>query len=177
MIWTLCKDDRNYGNRSNVNIPWFIFFWVIVKQETKQKRNETQQKRNKIKQERNETRHDRNEMKPKKSSINFKKTKQTLTKRFLHETTIHKIPVADWKTFKIYGKIWLWKKNLEIHRKEEIYLIDTKFLLREAKFNKVTPCNTLKIHLIRPKRLWMCLRTRTICCIMPLVFYVFYHFT
>jgi hypothetical protein len=31
----------------------------------------------------------------KKSSIN-KKTKQTLTKRFfLHETTIHKMPVAD----------------------------------------------------------------------------------
>jgi len=27
-------------------------------------------------------------------------------------------------------------------------LIDTKFLLREEKFNKVTPCNTLQIHLI-----------------------------
>jgi hypothetical protein len=37
--------------------------WVIVKQETKQKRNETS---------RNETRHNRNETKPKKSSINKK---------------------------------------------------------------------------------------------------------
>ena len=24
---------------------------------------------------------------------------------FLHETTIHKIPVADWKTFKIFGNL------------------------------------------------------------------------
>jgi hypothetical protein len=24
----------------------------------------------------------------------------------------HKMPVADWKTFKIYGKIWLWKKKI-----------------------------------------------------------------
>jgi hypothetical protein len=22
------------------------------------------------------------------------------------------MPVADWKTFKIYGKIWLWKKKI-----------------------------------------------------------------
>jgi hypothetical protein len=50
---------------------------VIVKQETKQKRNET--KRNKIKQKRNEIQQKRNEAK-KKSSIN-NKTKQTLTKR------------------------------------------------------------------------------------------------
>ena len=69
------------------------------------KRNETQQKRN-------ETRHNRNKTKPKKSSIN-EKMKQTLTKQFfLHETTIHKMPVADCKTFKIYGKIWLWKKKI-----------------------------------------------------------------
>jgi hypothetical protein len=27
-------------------------------------------------------------------------------------TTIHKMPVVDWKTFKIYGKIWLWKKKI-----------------------------------------------------------------
>jgi hypothetical protein len=25
---------------------------------------------------------------------------------------LHKMPVADWKTFKIYGKIWLWKKKI-----------------------------------------------------------------
>ena len=57
--------------------------WVIVKQETKKKRNETS--RNETK--RNETIHNRNETKPKQSSIN-KKTKQTLTKRFFsHATT------------------------------------------------------------------------------------------
>jgi hypothetical protein len=71
---------------------------VIIKQETKQKWNETQQKRN-------ETKRDTTETKPKKSSIN-KKTNFF----FLHEITIYKMPVADWKTFKIYGKIWLWKK-------------------------------------------------------------------
>ena len=69
------------------------------KRRNETKRNETQQKRNKIKQKRNET-------KPKKSSINKKK------RFFLHETTIHQMPVADWKTFKIYGKIWLWKKKI-----------------------------------------------------------------
>jgi hypothetical protein len=60
---------------------------VIVKQETKQKgnktsrnetkRNETQQKRNKIKQKRNEANQD------KQNHRKFKKTKQTITKRFL----------------------------------------------------------------------------------------------
>ena len=54
---------------------------VIVAQETKRDTMETKQ--------------DKAETKPKKSSIN-KKNKQTLTKRFfLHETTIHKMPVAD----------------------------------------------------------------------------------
>jgi hypothetical protein len=47
---------------------------VIVKQETKQDKAETKKIINKLK----------------------KKTKQTLTKRFfLHETTIHKMPVVD----------------------------------------------------------------------------------
>jgi hypothetical protein len=69
---------------------------VIVKQETKQKRNKTKrnkQKRNETKRDttetkRNEARRDTTETKrnQQKSSIN-KKTKQTLTKRFfLHET-------------------------------------------------------------------------------------------
>jgi hypothetical protein len=47
---------------------------------------------------------------------NPKKNHQWIKKRnkhiFLHETTILKMPVADWKTFKIYGKIWLWKKKI-----------------------------------------------------------------
>ena len=78
------------------------------------KRNETQQKRNKIKQKetkRNETQQKRNETK---KIINKfkKKPKQSLTKWiFLHETTIRKMPVADCKTFKVYGNIWLWKKK------------------------------------------------------------------
>jgi hypothetical protein len=60
---------------------------MIVKQETKQKgnkasrnerkRNETQQKRNKIKQKRNEANQDKQIIE------NLKKTKQTITKRFL----------------------------------------------------------------------------------------------
>jgi hypothetical protein len=57
---------------------------VIVKQETKQKQNQAK---------RDTTETTRNKQK----IINkLKKTKQTLTKRlFLHETTIHKMPVAD----------------------------------------------------------------------------------
>ena len=62
---------------------------MIVKQETKQKRNETNQaetKRNETQQKRNETN----------KIIKKNKNKQTLTKRFLlHETTIHKMPVTD----------------------------------------------------------------------------------
>ena len=61
-------------------------------------KNETETKRNERKQaetERNETRHNRNETKPSKSSVT-KKTKQTFTKRFfLHETTVHKMQMAD----------------------------------------------------------------------------------
>jgi hypothetical protein len=56
--------------------------------------NPTEMRQDKAETKRSETRHNRNETKPNKSSIN-KKTKQTLTKRFfLHETTIHKMPVA-----------------------------------------------------------------------------------
>jgi hypothetical protein len=68
---------------------------VIVKQETKHKRNETKQaetkrnetrhNRNETKQaetKRNETRHNRNETKKNKKTSMNKKTKQTLTKRF-----------------------------------------------------------------------------------------------
>ena len=74
---------------------------MIVKQKTKQKRNEM--KRNK--QKRNETGHNRNETKPNKSSVT-KKTKQTFTKRiFLHETTVHKMQMADWKTFTIFRNL------------------------------------------------------------------------
>jgi len=69
---------------------------VIVKQETKQKRNETkqaetkrnetQQKRNKIKQKRNDTKRNETQQKRNKTKQIIKKlkkkTKQTLTKRF-----------------------------------------------------------------------------------------------
>ena len=67
--------------------------------ETETKRNETketQQKRNKIKEKRNEAKQDTTETKRNKKNHMNKKTKQTLTKRFfLHETTIHKMSVAD----------------------------------------------------------------------------------
>jgi hypothetical protein len=62
-----------------------------------------------------ETKQDNSETKQnetKETPIN-KKAKQTLQKRFLlHEATIHKMPVAELKTFKIYGRIWLWEKNI-----------------------------------------------------------------
>ena len=122
-------------------------------------------RRDKIKQKRKET-----QQKPNKSSINIKKTKQTLTKRFfLHETTIHKMSVADWKTFIIYGKIWLWKtKIIRISYKKahpfpascvlctllrfiekkkyiiQIYLIDIKSTLQEATVNNVTPWSSIR---------------------------------
>ena len=71
------------------------------------KRNETQQKRNKIKQKetkRNETQQKRNETK--KIINKFKKNETNINETiFFYMTTIHKMPVADWKTFKIYGKI------------------------------------------------------------------------
>jgi hypothetical protein len=94
-------------------IPLFLKGDCKTRNETETKRNETS--RNETKLGTTETKQDKAEAKrneSKKSSIN-KKTKQTLTKRFfLHETTIHKMPVADWKTFKIYGKIWPWKKRI-----------------------------------------------------------------
>ena len=83
-----------------------IEFWAgdcKTRNETKQ--NETQQKRNKIKQKRNQTRHHRNETKPNKSSINKINETNINETIFLHEKTIYKMPVADWKAFKIYKKI------------------------------------------------------------------------
>ena len=71
---------------------WYMFLWVIVKQETKQKRNETKQAEMK----RNETQQKRNETKQNKIINNWKnETNIKETIFFLHETTIHKMPVAD----------------------------------------------------------------------------------
>ena len=75
------------------------------------------------------------------------------------------MPVADWKTFKIYGKIWLWKKKIIrisyqkahhfpascvlckflrfIEQKKYIWLIPNP-LSRKWQVNKVTPWSSIR---------------------------------
>ena len=86
-----------------------INFRVIVKQETKQKRNETKQAETK----RSETRHNRNETKPNKSSMNIKNEANINETIFIYMR--QQSTKCQWrieKPLKFTEKIWLWKKKI-----------------------------------------------------------------